>query len=311
MIKTGQGLMPQTISQRKLIISVIIFGILLASLAGSLILVRQRQELRKRAAGEGPPTISLKPAQEQIEIFAGLPVEIIFNTNNLLITKIAVRLVYQHQEEDSQIKFDTGRSSFDSGMIAAGWSCPVMTTSDETSGSFKKVVLDLECQIEAGHSTVSDTPLAKILLRTSNLPQVNPAKIDFDPTRSYVISKEENQQVAFQILNNGVYEVVECLGCTPTPTPPTTSTPPPDGQGDGSLPTSTPTPLPTLPGGTTPTPTTPGGTTPTPTVAGGAGSTTTQTGFSEKTPVTSTSLPTFSILTTGGIIFLFGILLLI
>lgn len=280
--------------KEKLAFSGVLLGILISGLVAGLILVRQRQELRKLAL-EGQPTITLSPASSLIESYSGLPIEIFFNTHNVVITKIVVRLRYQYQEEEPQIKFDLKYSSFASDLLAAGWACPVMTTSFETG----QVFVDLECQNETGYSTSADTLLAKVLLRAYDFPQVNPFEVSFDPARSFVIAKDEGKQISFQILTSGIYEVVACIGCTPTPTPPTA--------------TPTPTPTPTSGVGglqPTPTPTTAVGVTPTPTTAAGAIPTSTPTVSLDQLPETASITPTFLSLITSGVLLLFGFLLL-
>lgn len=261
----------------KLILAVILILFIVASIPITIYLVRQRQEIRKRAAvPEGEATVSLLPATGTYQVIQPFTVSIMFNTANIPISAIAVRITYPYTGTTPEVDA-SGIETSSSILMSDDWSCPVKTTTP-LGGTVK---IDIACVNTSitGFSTSTDTLLASFDLVANQIPITNPITLSFDPSQSVITRKADATDILLIPVSTGSYTIIAAVG--------------------GRLePTATPTPTPTS--YFTPTPTATVGATliPTPTVS------------LEEVPETGIISSTLIFLTSGGVLLLLAFLLL-
>ena len=318
--------------KKNLKILLIILGLflVLASIIVTVFLVRQRQELRKKAAvPEGEATVSLSPASIIKDVGAPFPIQISFNTNGVAISAITVRLNYAYSETTAPIEIEGNQIQISSAISTSeDWSCPIK----QTSSSGGRYYIDIACinTNTAGYTTTTDTPLASFNLVAAKVPEINPIILEFDPQQSIITKKADGQDTLLIPTSSGSYTISSELVCdlsflvaepttTPTPTGTLTPTPTPTPTGTPTLtptptssptPTSTPTPTPTLPPAVTPTPTPTLILTPTPTPVKIAQATPTPTPPKVELPEAGFTLPTISAIF-GGLLLIITSLFII
>jgi len=305
----------------KVILSVIGLILIVGGTAGAIILVRQRQEIRKEAATpSGTATITLSPSTGNLTINQTFPVEIKFNTKGKTISALSASLSYQFQEDTPPVEYS---QEIQMAPPFTNDNCPIHEVKIDNQN--KRLKINIACVILSpqGYSNNSDTLLASFNLIARHVPQTNPIVLEFDPAQTIITDKETAQDILLSPTGQGVYTVngnennAVCdltftvnPSQTPTPATPTaTSTPVPTSSPTSPpVPTATSTPWPT-PTNTiapipSPTPTTVSWlptATPTPTYVAQ---------LPTKPPVTGFTLPTFGAII-GGVTVLIGSLLLL
>lgn len=264
-------------SKKSVVASILGVIVLAGGIIAGVMLVRQQQELREKAAVPGGQArVSLFPTSGSFNVGDNMPVSIYFNTSGVSISSIRLRLVYPFSGTSPEVT----ASDIEINQIiekSGNWNCP--TKSITTEG--QNIAIDIACaNIGAtGYSTSSDTLLASFKLTVNKIPQTNPFTLRFDPSMSIITQKSNGQD----ILNipdsetaTASFTVVVPSG--PSPTPAKTATPTPTKK-----PTATPTPT----KAPTATPTTKLSVTPTTTLA----VTSTPTKKITPTPTSSAQLP--------------------
>lgn len=250
-------------SKKSVIASILGIVILAGGVVAGVMLVRQQQELREKAAVPGGQArVSLFPTSGSFNIGDNLPVSIYFNTSGVAISSVRLRLIYPFTGTSPEIT----ASDIEINQIiekSGNWNCP--TKSITTEG--QNIAIEVACaNIGAtGYATSSDMLLASFKLTVNKIPQTNPFTLRFDPSMSIITQKSNGQD----ILNipdtetaTATFTVVIPSGPSPTPTKVLTPTP-------TKKPTATPTPTkaptatPTIKAGLTPTVTTAATATPT------------------------------------------------
>ena len=236
----------------RVIFALLVLLFVLVSIGGGIFLVKQRQEIRKKAAvPEGEATVSLSPASGTYQVGQLFEVGIFFNTAGIPISAVAVRLTYPYSQTTPVL--EASNLQISSSLLSGGdWSCPVKTITADGG----EVKIDVACvnTSPAGFSTSTETLLASFHLQASQVPQINPTVLSFDPSQSIITRKENGQDVLLIPTSTGSYTIAG--GQTPTVSP---------------TPTSTEIPTPTLSPQETATPTPPSDLTSTPTPTGGVG----------------------------------------
>ncbi len=250
-------------SKKSVIASILGIVILAGGVVAGVMLMRQQQELREKAAVPGGQArVSLFPTSGSFNIGDNLPVSIYFNTSGVAISSVRLRLIYPFTGTSPEIT----ASDIEINQIiekSGNWNCP--TKSIATEG--QNIAIEVACaNIGAtGYATSSDMLLASFKLTVNKIPQTNPFTLRFDPSMSIITQKSNGQD----ILNipdtetaTATFTVVIPSGPSPTPTKVLTPTP-------TKKPTATPTPTkaptatPTIKAGLTPTVTTAATATPT------------------------------------------------
>ncbi len=260
---------------KKIIISVVAVIFVIAAIAATVFLVRQRQDIRKQASVPGgQATVSVSPATETHPVGESFPVTIKFNSAGIFVATIATRLQYSNTTA-SQVAASNIQIS--DALLTGDWMCPVKTVTTEGD----MVNIDIACANTSptGFSSSADTDLATFNLVANQTPATNPVVLSFDPTQSKIKTKADGQDILLIPTSTGSYTISGGASPSPTPTPPGGSPTPTPTPGVDSSPTPTPTPSGSPAVTPTPTPAGRGGTTasptPTPTPATSIASSTT------------------------------------
>lgn len=226
-------------SKKSIFASILAIIVLAGGVVAGVMLVRQQQELREKAAVPGGQArVSLFPTTGIFNVNDSLPVSVYFNTSGVSISAITLRLIYPFTGTAPEIT--TSDIEINQVIEKSGdWNCP--TKSVTTEG--QNIAIDIACaNIGAtGYSTNSDTLLATFDLTVNRVPQSNPFSLRFDPSRSIVTQKSNGQDI-LNIPDNetgtAVFTVSTPAGPSPTPIPTKkpTATPIPT-----KVPTATPT----------------------------------------------------------------------
>lgn len=280
----------------KTILAIVGLLVVISGIAATIVVIRQRQEIRKEAAVSeeegGIATINISPETAQLNINEVLPVELKLNTQGVNISALAISLGYSFSESTPPV----GASAIQMHPPFTTENCPQREVQIDNAN--KKLNIKILCAIltPEGYSNNSDTLIASFSLTAQKIPEINPITLAFSPQDTIVTKKEEAKDVMLIPTSQGTYTIIgeeTEMVCelaftvgTVTPTPTATITP-------TATPTVTPTPTPT--GTATPTPT--GTTTPQPTPTATVTPTSTPTPVATATPrptatPTSTPIPT-------------------
>lgn len=276
---------------KKIIVALLIVAVATGGFVAGLVLLRQRQDIRERAATpEGDATVTIEPSSGNFDIGSSITTRVSFNTAGIAVNGVAVRLRYPYSGVTPEVS--VSGIDINTALLSSGdWTCPTKN-STQIAGN---VVIDIACSnvgSATGFSSTSNTLLATVNLRVERTPASNPLVISFDPALSIITRLSDGQDILLIPTSNGTYTIA---GEQPTATPaPTTGV------------TGTPTATPRLTATVTPRPT--GSVTPTPTKVTTATPTSTPKGG--ELPDAGVSYPT--ILGVGlGILILAGAFLLV
>lgn len=225
----------------KTILAVFFLLLTLVGIPLGVFLIKQHQEIRKKAAVPGgEATVSLSPPSGSYQIGQSFPVSIFFKTANVSISGVAIRITYPYNGSTPELTA-SGIQINPSLLTTGDWSCPVKTITPE-GGIIKIDIACLNTNI-AGFATSTETLLASFNLIANQIPATNPTILSFDPTQSIITRKSDGQDTLLIPTSTGSYTIT--LQTTPTPTrtpiPTATRTPIPI-----QTPTSSPTPSPTM-----------------------------------------------------------------
>ena len=244
-------------SKKNVFASVIAIIILAGGVVAGVMLIRQQQELREKAAVPGGQArVSLFPTLGNLNVGDDIPVSVYFNTSGVSISSISLRLLYPFS--GAQPEVTTSNIEINPIIENSGnWNCPKKSITTEG----QNVAIDIECaNISAtGYATSTDTLLSTFSLTVGQIPQTNPFTLSFDPSQSIITQKSNGAD----ILNipddetgTATFTVTSDTYVSPTIGPSPTAT---------KVPTKTPTPSPTTTAKVTLTPTPTRGLTVTPT----------------------------------------------
>lgn len=226
---------------KKIVVSLLVIVVAIGGFVAGLILLRQRQELREQAAVPGGQAeTSLFPETGTFDVGDTFPVSIYFNTANIAISGISVRLIYPYSGATPE--FVASNIEINSVFLSSGdWTCPTRNVSAQAG----TVNIDIACAniSAAGFASSTDTLLATFDFTVERVPAIDPVIVRFDPSQSVITQKSDGQDVLLVPTSTGTYSV---SGVAPTASPtPTTE----------AGPTATSTPTPTTTTTLTPTPT--------------------------------------------------------
>lgn len=235
---------------KKIIIALVAVIVLVGGFIAGLALIRQRQEIREEAAVPGGQAqVSIFPSSGNFDVGDSFPASVYFNTANIPISGIAVRLTYTFSGVDPEIAASDVQIS--PQLLTTGdWTCPTKNVSAQ-SGS---VNIEIACAniSAAGFATTADTLLATFNLTANRTPVTNPTTVRFDPSQSVISRKSDGQDILLVPTSTGTYTISGQAVATPTPIQVLTPTP---TTGVTGTPTVTPkaTPTPTVKATATPT----------------------------------------------------------
>ena len=232
---------------KKTITAILVILVAVGGFVAGLYLLRQRQELREEAAVPGGQAeASIFPTTGNFKTGDTFPVSVFFNTSNIAISGISVRLTYQYSGASPELT--ANNIEINSSLLSSGdWNCPTRNISAQ-SGS---VFIDIACAnlSASGFSTNADTLFATFNMKVERVPVVQPVILRFDPSQSIITQKSVTQDILLIPTSTGEYSVggvaqptaTTAPSVTPTRVPGVTSTPTPTLVASPSA-TKTPTP---------------------------------------------------------------------
>lgn len=236
---------------KRIISAIILILIVAGGAVAGLLLLRERTELRDKAAVPGGQAeVSIFPTSGTFNVEDTFPVSIYFNTANIAINGIQIRLTYPFTGTTPEVTATD--IEINPSLLSSGdWSCPVQDIAQESGN----VNIDLSCAnlSATGYASNTDTLLATLNLTIDRTPPVSPMRVVFDRTESVITQKSDGQDILLIPTSEGSYTVsgapeataapTTAQGATVTPVATTAAT---------STPTSSPSPT-TTTGTTTPT----------------------------------------------------------
>jgi len=237
---------------KKNIFIILVILLIIGGIIGAVLLVQQRQELRKKAAVPGGEvTVTVSPTSITKNVGEAIPVEVKFNTHEVKISAIVVRLYYNYTEDEPPVVVENDEININDN-LGSDWNCPIKKVTLDEPGKYK---IDISCLnlTTQGYSNNQDTLLASFNLIANKTPDINPIRLEFDSQLSKATRKVDSQDTLLIPETVGVYTIAGGQPCSltflvsgPTATPEPTAT---------LTPTSTLTPTPTSTPGATSTPT--------------------------------------------------------
>src|SRR3990172_3756705 len=233
---------------KKTLAAVLVILVAIGGFVAGLYLLRQRQELREEAAvPSGQAEVSVFPTTGNFDVGDTFPVSVRFNTSNIAISGISVRLTYQYTGASPEVVADS--IEINSSLLASGdWNCPTRNISSQAGSVF----IDIGCAnlSAGGFSTNTDTLLATFNMTVERVPAIEPVVLRFDPSQSVITQKTDTQDILLIPTSTGEYTVSGAAQPTPTSLPTATPTKVPGAALSPtpiatSSPTATKTPTPT------------------------------------------------------------------
>lgn len=225
---------------KKIIIATLAVIVLVGGFVAGLILVRRRQEIREEAAvPTGQAQVSIFPTTGTFDVGDTFPVSVRFNTANIPISGIAVRLTYPYTGSEPEIVASDIEIS--SQLLSSGdWTCPTRNIAAQAGN----LNIDIACAniSAAGFVTTADTLLATFKLTANRVPATNPTVVRFDPSQSVISRKSDGQDILLVPTSTGTYTISGEAVATPTPSPAEASPTPTSAVTTGTVtPTASPT----------------------------------------------------------------------
>ena len=190
---------------RRVILSVVLILVAVGGFVAGLILLRQRQELREEAAVPGGQAeVSLFPTTGNFEVGDTFPVSVFFNTANISISGVSVRLTYPFSGATPE--FVASGIEINSVLLSSGdWTCPTRNVSAQAG----TVNIDIACAnvTAAGFSSSESTLLATFNLTVERTPFIDPVVVRFDPSQSVITQKSDGQDILLIPTSTGEYSV--------------------------------------------------------------------------------------------------------
>lgn len=197
---------------KKIIVTLLVIAVAIGGFVSGLVLLRQRQELREQASVPGgQATVSITPSTGSFNVGDIINTSIYFNTANIAISGVAVRLTYPYSGNTPEVSVASIEVN-PSFLSSIDWTCPTQNPSLEGGN----VIIDIACANTSaqGFATNQDTLLANVGLRVERIPSVRPLVVRFDPAASIITRKSDNQDILLIPSSTGSYS----FGGEPQPT---------------------------------------------------------------------------------------------
>ncbi len=220
---------------KKVVVALAITIIILLGTVTGIILVRQRQEIREKAAvPTGQATVSISPSTGTFNVGEDFTATVSFNTAGIPISAVATKLTYPYSGSTPEI---SATIEINSALLTSGdWTCPIRTVTPKEG----LVNIDIACvnTTITGFEAAGDTTLATIRFTVNEVPATNPTKVSFDPEQTIITRKSDGTDIALTPSSQGVYTI---SGGGPTASPTASPSPSPTAE-PTAAPTVTPSP---------------------------------------------------------------------
>ena len=206
---------------RKILVALLIILVAISGFVAGLYLLRQRQELREEAAvPTGQAKVALKPESGNYNVGDEIPLQIYFNTANIPISGIAVRVKYPYSGSTPEVSVVTDSITINSTLLSTGdWDCPTKTSSEQSGN----VYIDIACVLPGsatGYTNNTDTLLGEVKLKVNRATAASPFMVGFDQVESVITRKSDNSDILLIPTSTGSYSIAGAgVQATPTATP--------------------------------------------------------------------------------------------
>ncbi|KKQ37613.1 MAG: periplasmic copper-binding protein [Candidatus Woesebacteria bacterium GW2011_GWA1_37_7] len=202
---------------RKIIVALVIILVAIGGFVAGLVLLRQKQDVQEQAAVPGGRAeAKIQPESGNFNVGDTINTSIYFNTSNIAISGIAIRLSYPYSGDTSEVRVES--IEVDQGLLSGGdWTCPVQTSEQQGLN----VVVDIACAntSASGFTSNTDILLANVALKVERAPSVSPLVVRFDPAKSVIKRKSNNEDILLIPSSTGSYTIGGAGSATKTPTP--------------------------------------------------------------------------------------------
>lgn len=204
-------------SAKKLVVALLIIIVAVGGFVAGLVLLRERQELREEAAVPGGQAeVSITPETGDYDVGETIETSVYFNPANIAVSGVAVRLLYPFSGSTpeisvSEIKVNTALTS------TGDWTCPTQNSTQQDGN----VVIDIACgnTSASGFTANNNVLLANVTLQVNRALTTSPLVARFDPAKSVVTRKSDNEDILLIPTSTGSYTVGGAVSTgTPTPT---------------------------------------------------------------------------------------------
>lgn len=203
---------------KKILVALLIIVVAIGGFVAGLYLLRQRQNISEEAAVPGgQATVSISPDTGSFNVGDNINMQVSFNTANIAISGVAVRMLYPFSGSSPEIAVDS--ININQSLISSGdWTCPTQEVTQEGSN----VIVDIACVNSGsatGYRSSNDTLLATVTLRVDRQPASNPVSIIFDPAESIITRKSDNEDILLIPSSTGSYTIGGGVQPTIEPSP--------------------------------------------------------------------------------------------
>jgi len=202
---------------KKTITAILVILVAVGGFVAGLYLLRQRQELREEAAVPGGQAeVSISPESGNFDVGSEFETSVYFNTANIAISGIQVRLTYPYSGTTPEITVSeiVINSNFTS---SPDWNCPTYGSTQEDTN----MVIEIACAniSSSGFTSNTNTLFANIKLKVDRQPQVSPIVLRFESAESRITRKSDNADILLVPTSIGSYSIGGVSSVTNTPTP--------------------------------------------------------------------------------------------
>jgi hypothetical protein len=201
---------------KNIVVALLVVSFAITGLVSGVFLVRDRQRIEKKAATPtGETTVSVSPESDQFDVGDTIVASIFFNTANIPISGVAVRLTYPFSGATPEVAVEEITVNPSLLTPTGDWQCPTQTSEQQGDN----VVIDIACanRNAFGFTSSEDTLLASVSLSVDRVPATNPLIVRFDPADSLITRKSDNQDILLIPTSTGIYTIAGA-GDTSTPT---------------------------------------------------------------------------------------------
>lgn len=208
---------PKKSKKRLIIFALITLIVLSAGVIAGIVLVRQPQDIREKAAvPTGTAKLFITPETKTINAGDTFTATILFDTANIAISGLTVKLEYTYTGDAPPISATQIDINPDL-VLDSNWDFPYKNIS-EAGGKVNIEIAGLSASVD-GYTTSGQENLATITFKGNHAGTIN---VTFNSTESVIAGKDSEQDILLIPQSSGAYTV---SGTQPTDTPESTATP--------------------------------------------------------------------------------------
>ncbi|BCX14495.1 MAG: hypothetical protein KatS3mg088_178 [Patescibacteria group bacterium] len=199
---------------KKILIAILGILLLVTGLAIGIILVNQRQEIRKKAVTPtGTVKVFLSPETKNIKEGQAFSVNILLDTAGRYISAVTINLSYSYQEETPPI-LATDVQVNSSLVVNNNWSFPIKSVNNNTQEKNVEIRIGGLNSSSEGYKTNGEEVIATINFKAQSPGSIN---LTFNPTTSKVTDKSTAEDILLNPSSSGSYIVTSETPPSETP----------------------------------------------------------------------------------------------